>query len=78
VPAEVDELVSRIKQRTKLPVCVGFGISKPEHVKTICKVADGAVIGSWLVDLLHRTWNNGAGKDEIIAQLRAMKEATLA
>ncbi|HEY3782687.1 MAG TPA: tryptophan synthase subunit alpha [Fimbriimonadaceae bacterium] len=77
VPAEVGSLVTRIKERTSLPVCVGFGISKPEHVATICKVADGAVIGSWLVDLLHQNWDNGAGKSSIIAQLRAMKEATI-
>src|SRR5262249_29259127 len=44
VPPEARDLVRRIKVRSKLPVCVGFGISKPEHVRMICEVADGAVI----------------------------------
>lgn len=76
VPEEVDSLVRRIKARTELPVCVGFGISRPEHVRTICKVADGAVIGSWLVDLLHRTWDGGRGREETVKLLKEMKEAT--
>lgn len=76
VPADVDSLVKRIKAQTETPVCVGFGISKPEHVRTICSVADGAVIGSWLVDLVHREWKGGAGAATIEEQVRAMKEAT--
>jgi tryptophan synthase alpha chain len=54
VPAELTEVVGRIKARTPLPVCVGFGISRPEHVGRICAFADGAVVGSSLVDLIHR------------------------
>ena len=76
VPEEVDSLVRRIKARTPLPVCVGFGISKPEHVRTICEVADGAVIGSWVVDQFHEHWDNGRGRAGIVQRLRAMKEGT--
>jgi len=54
VPAELTDVVRRIKERTPLPVCVGFGISRPEHVQRICAFADGAVVGSALVDLIHR------------------------
>lgn len=53
VPAELTDVVGRIKARTPLPVCVGFGISRPEHVQRICAFADGAVVGSALVDLIH-------------------------
>ena len=76
VPADVADLVSRIKKQTDTPVCVGFGISKPEHVRTITQVADGAVIGSWLVDLLANEWKNGAGAAIVKAKIRAMKAAT--
>lgn len=76
VPADVAGLVERIKARTQTPVCVGFGISKPEHVRMVVSAADGAVVGSWLVDLLHREWNGGAGAGEIEAQVRSLKEAT--
>jgi len=76
VPIEVKGLVERLRARTKLPICVGFGISKPEHVRMVCQVADGAVIGSWLVDLLHREWNGGRGRTQIVEQIRALKDAT--
>ncbi|MFI5384749.1 MAG: tryptophan synthase subunit alpha [Fimbriimonadales bacterium] len=78
VPPEARDLVTRIKARTGLPVCVGFGISKPEHVKMVCEVADGAVIGSWLVDLLAREWKGGAGREMIAGLVRELKYATKA
>lgn len=76
VPADVRSLIERVKAHTPLPVCVGFGVSKPEHVRMVCEVADGAVVGSWLVDLLHREWQNGKGRDRVIEQVRALKAAT--
>lgn len=76
VPSEVKELVQRLRSRTDLPICVGFGISTPEHVRMVCQVADGAVIGSWLVDLLHREWNGGRGRAAIVEQIKALKAAT--
>jgi tryptophan synthase alpha chain len=68
VPADLAELIAGIRAATPLPVCVGFGVSTPEHVATIAKVADGAVIGSLLVDFLHRN----AGKIELLAELSTM------
>jgi tryptophan synthase alpha chain len=49
----VGEAVSRIKRHTPLPVCVGFGIRNPEAVAAIASHADGAVVGSALVDALR-------------------------
>ncbi len=77
VPLEVQDLVRRIRSRTGLPVCVGFGISRPEHVRMVCEVADGAVIGSWLVDLLQREWKEGAGRESIVKQIQELKRATI-
>ncbi len=75
-PPEVSELVTRIRKHTDLPVCVGFGISRPEHVRMVCDVADGAVVGSWLVDLLAREWSTPHGPIEIGRQVRDLKRAT--
>ncbi|MCW5937929.1 MAG: tryptophan synthase subunit alpha [Fimbriimonadaceae bacterium] len=75
-PPEVRELVGRIRTHTDLPVCVGFGISRPDHVRMVCSVADGAVVGSWLVDLLADRWEDGRGRDEVVAAVRALKDAT--
>ena len=48
----VGKAVSRIKQHTKLPVCVGFGIRTPEAARAIAENADGSVVGTALVDAL--------------------------
>jgi tryptophan synthase alpha chain len=78
VPPDVQGLVRRIRAKTDKPVCVGFGISTPEHVRMVCEVADGAVVGSALVSLLHREWNGGAGREKVVAFVRALKAATRA
>ena len=49
----VGEAVSRIKRHTKLPVCVGFGIRTPEAARSIAQIANGAVVGTALVDALR-------------------------
>ena len=41
--------VSQIKQHTEMPVVVGFGISKADHVRTVSQAADGVVVGSAIV-----------------------------
>jgi tryptophan synthase alpha chain len=50
--AVVGEAVARIKRHTKLPVCVGFGIRTPEAARGIAQHADGAVVGTALVEAL--------------------------
>jgi len=51
--AVVGEAVTRIKRHTSLPVCVGFGIRTPEAARGIAQSADGAVVGTALVDALQ-------------------------
>ena len=50
----VDEDVHSIKKVSKLPVCVGFGISTPEQAKTMSRVSDGVIVGSAVVRALHK------------------------
>ena len=38
---------------TDLPLCVGFGVSKPEHVRELKEIADGVIVGSALVKKLE-------------------------
>ncbi|MBK5210950.1 MAG: tryptophan synthase subunit alpha [Coriobacteriia bacterium] len=49
LPEELTALVSRVRDATVLPVAVGFGISTPEHVAAVARIADGIVVGSALV-----------------------------
>ena len=59
VPDELRGLIGQVRDYSgDTPVCVGFGVSKPEQVREICRYADGAVVGSALVDLLDRERDN--------------------
>jgi len=49
----VGDAVARIKRHTGLPVCVGFGIRTPEAARAIAEKANGAVVGTALVDALR-------------------------
>jgi tryptophan synthase alpha chain len=44
--------IARIRQETDLPLAVGFGISRREHVEVVAKIADGVVIASALINHL--------------------------
>jgi tryptophan synthase alpha chain len=48
-------LVERIRRATQLPIALGFGVSKPEHVAEVLEFADAAVVGSALVEVIGRT-----------------------
>ena len=76
VPTELTDVVTRIKAASPLPVCVGFGISQPEHVRRISAIADGVVVGSSLVDLIHRERESPDLIVHIREYVRALKQAT--
>lgn len=48
------EFVGRVRRHTGLPLAVGFGISTPEHVAELASYADGAVVGSALIEHIDR------------------------
>ncbi len=62
--------VARIKAQTDLPVIVGFGIKTPEAAEGIAKIADGAVVGSAIVEKI------GAGESvaDVLAFVRALAD----
>jgi tryptophan synthase alpha chain len=49
LPPDLKEFIARIRQKTSTPLVLGFGISKPEHVKTLHGLVDGFIVGSALV-----------------------------
>ena len=62
------DLVKRLRNLTDLPLCVGFGISQPEHVREVGEFADGAIVGSALVKLLDGA---GANRAKALADVAA-------
>lgn len=49
LPPELVDNVAWLRTQTELPICIGFGINAPEHVKLLAPVADGLIVGSALV-----------------------------
>lgn len=68
---EIAPEIARIKSHTDIPVCVGFGISKPEHAKAVGAVADGVVVGSAIVKQIEAD----KSQDEILAFVSSLSQA---
>jgi tryptophan synthase alpha chain len=50
--AELDDFIARVRACTDLPLAVGFGVSRPEHIAHIGRVADAAIIGSAVINAI--------------------------
>ncbi len=71
LPASVGKLVTEVKAASPVPVAVGFGVSKPAHVRAIATAgADGVIVASALVDALGPDGRDLAGLSTLVAALR--------
>jgi len=69
LPQETIDGVAELRQHTDTPVCVGFGISNAETVKTVCAAADGAIVGSAII---HRITDGiDLPTDEMVSRVGA-------
>lgn len=72
----VSAAVARIKRHTKLPVCVGFGIRTPETARAIASHANGAVVGTALVDALKNSLDaDGAATGKTVSAVAELTAA---
>ncbi|HEY0196884.1 MAG TPA: tryptophan synthase subunit alpha [Methanobacterium sp.] len=72
------ELVSRVKSHSELPIAVGFGISRPEHIRDVVDAgSDGAIVASALLNVITENLNEKEVMLTKIGQFcRDLKEAT--
>lgn len=71
------KLIEWIKSKTGIPLCVGFGISKPEHVKEIAESgADGAIVGSAMIKELEAHLDAGDETKAVEKFVKEMKAVT--
>ena len=49
LPSDLVDNVAWLRNQTDLPICIGFGISRPEHARLLAPVADGLIVGSAIV-----------------------------
>lgn len=54
VNQDLGALVNKVRKYTRLPIAIGFGISNPTQAAAACRVADGVIVGSAIVDLIAK------------------------
>ncbi|HEY0931511.1 MAG TPA: tryptophan synthase subunit alpha [Gemmatimonas sp.] len=69
LPDDLPDTVQRLRSATSLPICIGFGISTPEHAKAAAALGDGVVVGSALVRAAGRSI------EDAIALTRSLRAA---
>jgi len=77
VATGADTLVKRIRTHTPMPIALGFGISRPEHVAEVTAYADAAVVGSALVALIAEHSTSPDLLDRVETYVRWLKGAAV-
>lgn len=75
LPASVVENVAWLRQQTDLPICVGFGVSRPEHARMVAQVADGVIVGSAFVRRISEAATRP--KEEVLRELQQFARSLL-
>jgi tryptophan synthase alpha chain len=70
LPAELTRQLARLRTMTDLPLCVGFGVSRPDHVRHLKDIADGVIVGSALVKKLEQ-----GGPGAVVQTVRELSAA---
>lgn len=69
LPTQLRDMLARLRTMTDLPLCVGFGVSRPDHVRELKELADGVIVGSALVKKLDAA---GGDRAKALADVRAL------
>ncbi|MCR4418965.1 MAG: tryptophan synthase subunit alpha [Clostridia bacterium] len=70
LPPELADLVAAVRQHTRRPVCVGFGISTPGQAAEVARLADGVIVGSRIVQIMGQGENWRSELTRFARQLR--------
>jgi tryptophan synthase alpha chain len=76
LPPDLIGNVTWLKEQTDLPICIGFGISQPEHVKLLAPVADGLIVGSAFMRRVAQA-NGEFDEDAVLAELAKFADGLL-
>ena len=71
LPADLEPNLRQLRSITDRPLCVGFGISRPEHLSQLAPLADGAIVGSAVVKRMSETAAKGGNAGDIAQELTA-------
>ena len=76
LPKDLVDNVAWLREQTELPICIGFGISAPEHVAQLAPVADGLIVGSAIVKRAAAA--EGADRDTVLDEIAEYVKTLLA
>jgi len=72
----LEGFLRRIRAETDLPLAVGFGISSPDTAARIASMADGAIVGSSVIERIENNLNDeNKARDEVYKYIRSLREA---
>ncbi|MCX7702393.1 MAG: tryptophan synthase subunit alpha, partial [Gemmataceae bacterium] len=74
LPEEVRDYLAGLRRRTELPLCVGFGVSRPEHASMLREWADGIIVGSAIV---RRLEGAASHDDQAIEEVRQLVQSLM-
>jgi tryptophan synthase alpha chain len=75
LPEDLPAFVRRVRQHTRLPIAVGFGISLPTHVAVLGGIADAAVVGSAIVAEIEKAASPERAAEAVANLIRSLKQA---
>jgi tryptophan synthase alpha chain len=75
LPEDLPAFVRRVRQQTRLPIAVGFGISQPTHVTVLGGIADAAVVGSAIVAEIEKAATPERAAEAVGNLIRTLKQA---
>jgi tryptophan synthase alpha chain len=67
LPTDLADTVGWLRSQTDLPICIGFGISRAEHIRALAPVADGLIVGSAIVRRLAEAGDRT--RDELVESI---------
>ena len=73
LPEQLPDFLARVRKHTPLPLAVGFGIAAKEHVAEVGRIAEAAVVGSALIDMIDSApaGERAAAVERFVAELAA-------
>jgi tryptophan synthase alpha chain len=75
ISSDAKSLVDRVRKQSKLPVCVGLGVSNPEQAKEVASYADGVIVGSAFTKRVMDASNFESGVIAVKELASALREA---
>jgi tryptophan synthase alpha chain len=75
LPTDLVENVTWLRGQTKLPICIGFGISGPETAAKLAPVADGLIVGSAMVRRVAEASDQSAAVTSVTQFVRELRQA---